>query len=240
MTDKENILRTIRRDGPAWVPHRYDWALSLLRANTIPRAMQGGVDDWGVRWTGTNSDEGSYPDGKPVLGIDEVESFQPPRTDWPAVTENMRRQVAAKANEDTLLVAYNEMVLFERAQLLLGTTGFLTAVALEPEKLEILLDKIADYGLQQTRAPDGRGSRRGSLHRRLGNADRAVHLAGGMAKAHQTAANRGASKEIPINSTCEKVRESVTGCARFSPSSLVPNSPERPARTGPFTTTPAP
>jgi uroporphyrinogen decarboxylase len=152
VTDKENILRTIRRDGPAWVPHRYGGALTLLRANTIPRALQGGLDDWGVRWIGTNSDEGSYPDGKPVLGIDEVESFQPPRTDWTAVTEDMRRQVAAKASEDTLLVAYNEMVLYERAQLLLGTSEFLMAVALAPERLEVLLDKIADYGLQQTHA----------------------------------------------------------------------------------------
>jgi uroporphyrinogen decarboxylase len=152
MTHRENLLRAIRRDNPAWIPHRYDGSLTLLRASMIPRALQGGLDDWGVRWIGTDSDEGSYPDGKPVLAIDEVETFIPPQTNWLAVTDDMRRQVAAKASEDTLLVGYNEMVLFERAQLLLGTTNFLSAVALQPEKLEILLDRIADYALRQTHA----------------------------------------------------------------------------------------
>ena len=152
MTHQENLLRTIRRDNPAWVPHRHDGALTLLRPKAVPRALQGGLDDWGVRWIGTDSEEGSYPDGKPVLELDGIETFKPPGTDWEEVRADMRRQVAAKANRDTLLVAYNEMVLYERAQLLLGTTGFLMAVAQEPEKLEILLDKIADYGCSLTRA----------------------------------------------------------------------------------------
>ena len=152
MTNRENLLRTIRCDNPRWVPHRYDGSLTLLRAKTIPRALQGGLDDWGVEWIGTDSDEGSYPDGKPILEIDDIETFEPPRTDWAAVSEDMRRQVDAKTNEDTLLIAYNEMVLYERAQLLLSTTGFLMAVALEPEKLETLLDKITDYGCSQTQA----------------------------------------------------------------------------------------
>jgi uroporphyrinogen decarboxylase len=152
MTNRENLLRTIRRDAPAWVPHRYDSSLTLLRAKTVPRALQGGLDDWGVRWIGTDSDEGSYPDGRPVLILDDINTFRPPRTDWSAVTDDMRHQVAAKSHDDTLLVAYNEMVLYERAQLLLGTSNFLVAVALEPERLELLLDKVAEYGLQQTHA----------------------------------------------------------------------------------------
>ena len=48
ITNRENILRTIRRDEPTRVPHRYDGAMTLLRAKTIPRAMQGGLDDWGL------------------------------------------------------------------------------------------------------------------------------------------------------------------------------------------------
>lgn len=152
MTNRENLLRTIRHDNPEWVPHRYGGELTLLRAKVTPRPPQGGLDDWGVRWIGTNAEEGSYPDGKPVLGIDDVASLQPPATDWQMVTEDLRRQVAAKASEDTLLIAYNEMMLYERAQLLLGTTEFLMAVALAPEKLEILLDRIVAYGQRLTEA----------------------------------------------------------------------------------------
>lgn len=145
MMQRENILRTIKRDCPDWTPHRYDGSLTLLRPRIVPRPAEGGLDDWGVRWIGTDSAEGSYPDGKPVLSIDDVESFEPPETDWQMVIEDMREQVVAKDHEDTLLIAYNEMVLYERIQLLLGTTNFLMAVALEPEKVEILLDKITDY-----------------------------------------------------------------------------------------------
>lgn len=152
MTNRENLLRTIRRDNPQWVPHRHDGALTLLKAKVVPRPPQGGLDDWGVRWIGTNSEEGSYPDGKPVLSIDDVDSLVPPATDWQMVTDDLRRQVAARSHEDTLLIAYNEMVLYERTQLLLGTTAFLMAVALSPEKLEVLLDKIADYGQRLTEA----------------------------------------------------------------------------------------
>ena len=152
MTNKDNLLRTIKKDDPAWVPHRYDGALTLLRPKVTPRPLQGGLDDWGVRWIGTDSDEGSYPDGKAILGIDEVQSLEVPNTDWQMVAEDMRRQVAAKANEDTLLIAYNEMMLYERAHLLLGTSDFLMAVALQPEKIELLLDKIAAYGRRLTQA----------------------------------------------------------------------------------------
>ena len=124
--------------------------MTLLRPKVTPRSMQSGVDDWGVRWIGTDSAEGSYPDGKPVLSIDKVDSFEPPQTDWRMVAEDLGRQVAAKGHEDTLLIAYNEMVLYERAQLLLGTMEFLMAVALKPEKLERLLDKITAYGRRLT------------------------------------------------------------------------------------------
>lgn len=152
MTNRENILRTIKRDCPCWVPHRYDGALTLLRPKVVPRPSQGGLDDWGVRWIGTDSAEGSYPDRTAVLSIDEVRSFEPPHTDWRMVTEDLRRQVAAKVHEDALIIAYNEMTLYERAALLLGTTGFLMAVALEPEKVEVLLDKITAYERLLTQA----------------------------------------------------------------------------------------
>ena len=145
MKNRENLLRTIRRDAPHRIPCRYDGSLTLLHSKVTTRPLQGGSDDWGVRWLGTDSAEGSYPDDRPVLTIDQVRSFEPPGTDWSAVTEELRRQVEAKAREDTLLIAYNEAILFERGRLLLGTTGFLIAVAEEPESVEILLDKITAY-----------------------------------------------------------------------------------------------
>lgn len=152
MNKKENLLRAIRRQSPQYVPYRYDGSLTLLRPRVNPRPPQGGVDDWGVRWLSSNTEEGSYPQGDPVLDVNEVESFEPPQTNWQMVADDMRRQVDSLRNADTLAVAYNEMVLYERVQLLLGTTNFLMAVALEPEKVELLLDKIAAYQCRLTGA----------------------------------------------------------------------------------------
>ena len=76
MNKKENLLRAIRRQSPQYVPYRYDGSLTLLRPRVNPRPPQGGVDDWGVRWLSSNTEEGSYPQGDPVLDVNEVESFE--------------------------------------------------------------------------------------------------------------------------------------------------------------------
>ena len=49
MTRKENLIRTIERNDPAWVPYRYDGSLTMLDPVVTVRAMEGGVDDWGIQ-----------------------------------------------------------------------------------------------------------------------------------------------------------------------------------------------
>ena len=152
MTARDNLLRAIRRQGPERVPYRYDGSLTLLHPPVSVRPLEGGVDDWGVRWIRTTPTEGSYIDGRPVLRPDEIEDFRAPRTDFEQVTAGLAAQVEEKRGQDTLLVAYNEMVLFDRAMALLSTEEFLVAVATCPEKVEVLLDRIGDYQRLLTRA----------------------------------------------------------------------------------------
>ncbi len=45
MTQKENIIRTTKKDNPEWVPYRYDGSLTSRKPAVIPRAMEGGLDD---------------------------------------------------------------------------------------------------------------------------------------------------------------------------------------------------
>jgi hypothetical protein len=59
MTRRENLLRTVRRQNPAWVLYRYDDSLSLLHPRVSVRPPEGGADDWGVRWIPTTSTEGT-------------------------------------------------------------------------------------------------------------------------------------------------------------------------------------
>jgi len=152
MTAKENLLRTIRRQEPEWVPYRYDGSLTLLHPPVSVRPPEGGVDDWGVRWIQTTVTEGSYIDGKPAILPSEIEGFRPPQTDWEQVTASLAAQVEERRGQDTLLIAYDEMVLFDRAQALLSTEEFLVAVASCPQKVELLLERIGAYQKLLTRA----------------------------------------------------------------------------------------
>ena len=146
MTKKENMIRTIQRNNPKWIPYRYNGALTMLRTKHISvRPDEGGSDDWGVSWIPTNDVEGSYSDGKPVININEVAEYKAPVTDWDMITIDLKKQIKEKCKEDTLVIVYNELTLFDRAQYLLGTNNFLMSTILESKKLEILLDKIIYY-----------------------------------------------------------------------------------------------
>ena len=145
MTQKENLLRTIKRDNAEWVPFRYDGSLTRLEPAIIPRAMEGGLDDWGVNWVPSGTDEGSYPEEKAVLSLADVEMFETPQTDWQNVTAELKKQITEKSQVDTLIIVRDEMVLFERIKQLLGTTECLMGLIKNPNQMHILLDKIVDY-----------------------------------------------------------------------------------------------
>ncbi len=145
MTRRENIIRAITRNGPEWIPYRYDGSLTLLKPAVTVRPVEGGRDDWGANWLRTNEREGSYPDSTPIALIDGVDELRAPVTDFTTVTGGLRKQVSGLAREDTLVLAYNELTLFERAELILGTEAFLMATALNPEATGRLLDVIAGY-----------------------------------------------------------------------------------------------
>jgi uroporphyrinogen decarboxylase len=153
MTQKENLIRTIKRDSPEWTPYRYDGALALLASDYVcVRPKEGGYDDWGVKWLYTNEEEGSYPEGRAILDICDVERLKTPDTSWDSVTANMSEKVKSLDGKDVLPVAYNELALFERVQLLLGFEGFMIALFDAREELDQLIEKIFVYNMKLTNA----------------------------------------------------------------------------------------
>jgi uroporphyrinogen decarboxylase len=152
MTHRENLIRAIQRDHPAWVPYRYDGSLTMPTPCVVAVARAGGLDDWGVNWVGTDTPEGSYPDGQPVLTIAGMEDLKLPDTDWEALTLDLQTQVAEKHQADTLVIAKSELILFERARLLLGLEAFSLALLWAPAKLHWLFDRLADYQVQLAHA----------------------------------------------------------------------------------------
>jgi uroporphyrinogen decarboxylase len=147
MTKKENLLHTIKRQNPQWVPYRYDGSLKAIRPAVSVKREEGGKDDWGVNWLPTKGSEGCYTDGMPVISIGGVNGFKAPETDWQAVADDLRKQVLAlKASDsDVLIFSYCDFSLFERAQFILGTENLLVETMLNRDKVESLLDIIASY-----------------------------------------------------------------------------------------------
>ncbi len=78
MSKRENLLRTIRGDAPAYVPYRYDGCLTILKPIITARPRAGGIDDWGVRWIASGTDEGSYPDTTAVITLEEAPKLPAP------------------------------------------------------------------------------------------------------------------------------------------------------------------
>ncbi|MCL5772184.1 MAG: hypothetical protein M1479_07915 [Actinobacteria bacterium] len=145
MTKKENLTRTIKRDNPKWVPYRYDGSLTLLHPAIIVKRIDGGLDDWWTNWLPTTENEGCYTDGKPVLDIKDVKNLKVPDTNFNTITEDLKNKVLKNTSVDTLLIGYDDFILFERAQFLLGTENFLMAIVSDTENVEILLTKITNY-----------------------------------------------------------------------------------------------
>ena len=152
ISKRENLIRTIKRSEPAFVPYRYDGSMVMLWPAVNARPRAGGLDDWGVNWLGTDAEDGSYPDDKAVITLEEIAGYATPDTNWEAVTADLRRQMAEHGDKDVLFIVRNEAALFERSKLLLGTFNFLTACAANLDQLGILLDKVVAYQVRLTEA----------------------------------------------------------------------------------------
>jgi uroporphyrinogen decarboxylase len=158
MTARENMIRTIKRDAPQWIPYRYDGTLVLLTSDFIcVRPKQGGYDDWNVKWLYTNEKEGSYPEGSPVIDIENIDGLTVPDTDWDSLSADMSEKVSRLKGKDVLPIAYNELALFERVQLLIGFEGFMIALYDTRDELDKLIEKIFAYTMKLTECLLGSG-----------------------------------------------------------------------------------
>lgn len=149
MTPKENLLRVLHRDRPAWVPNGLE-SVVTLGPPVVERPAAAGLDAFGVRWDyDPAAAGGTYPahGGHVVTDIrrwrEQVTFPDVASLDWTAV-----RARAARIDRETHLVqAFVEMGLFERTYLLLGMEEALIAFLTEPAALAELLEALADYKL---------------------------------------------------------------------------------------------
>ena len=145
MKPKENLLRTIRRDHPAWVPGGME-ALSWVVPPVTERQYQEGTEGFGDHWSyNPEAEGGTYPTvgGNSIKDLKQWRSqIQIPDVsgmDWATVdvrVENVDR-------EENLVVGFVEMGIFERCYLSLGFEEALIAYMTDTEEMAAL-DQLPD------------------------------------------------------------------------------------------------
>lgn len=147
MDARENLLRVIRHDRPAWVPREME-SVVRLHPPVVERPDATGPDAFGVQWAFVAEAEGGtypLPDGHTIrdlaawrqqLTLPDVDTLE-----WRSVAS----QAAAVDRERCLVEGFVEMGLFERSYLLLGMEEALVAYLQQPDLMAELLDALADY-----------------------------------------------------------------------------------------------
>ena len=147
MLPKENMLRAIRRDDPAWVPCGPE-ATWTIEPPILERPTDTGYDAFGVHWTfEVGAEGGTYPtSGKPMITDlshwrDQLSIPDVSAADWETIAD----AVASVDRDQYLLQGFVHMGLFERSYLLLGMEDALVNYVLEPEAMFDLLGALAEY-----------------------------------------------------------------------------------------------
>lgn len=161
MTEKDNLLRVIRRDHPAWVPYGVESEVFLV-SPIIERPLVTAKDDWGVSWalsesspeSGTAPVPGDYvitdiSHWKEQISFPDVDHY-----DWSKIVQDWDRKpidIRAINREEHLVTGALDMGIFERMSLLMGMEELMVNVVLEPELLADMADAIADYNIRVIR-----------------------------------------------------------------------------------------
>ena len=147
MDVKENLLRAIRRDHPAWVPNDLQSVITLMPP-IVERPARAGLDCFGVQWSySAEAEGGTFPThhAQPVTDLarwrEQVHFPDVDALDWQAVAT----QAAQIDRSCHLVQGFVEMGLFERSYLLLGMEEALMAYLTDTDLMCDLLAALADY-----------------------------------------------------------------------------------------------
>ena len=152
LSDRENLLRAIRRDSPQRVPYRrLDGSIAGLHRMIYrdSRALLSGTDRWGVTWAGgvaAKTEWGAeiqgYPVDHPLKDLADIDTYPFPDPDEPGILDGLLDGVDRSA---VLLAGEICFPVQDRAHLLMGIDRFCMAAIEEHYRLSLLLRRIADY-----------------------------------------------------------------------------------------------
>jgi uroporphyrinogen decarboxylase len=149
---RENLLRALTRDDPEYVPvRRLDGSIpglcSILYHDSA--APVNGPDRWGVVWAGGTParspwepEIASYPVYHPLSDLSAMAGYDFPDPHEPGLLDGLLDGVD---REQVLVCGKLFFLLLERAHTLVGMENLLVAMLEQPERVQRLLTRIADY-----------------------------------------------------------------------------------------------
>ena len=147
MIAKENLLRVIRHDNPQWVPDDMENTI-WITPPIVERPKTAGYDGFDVHWSyEAGAEGGTYAtiNGNPIKDIqcwkEQINIPDVSALDW----SDVEAQVRAIDRDESLMMGFVEMGLFERSYLLLGMEEALIAYLTAPKEMSALIGAIADY-----------------------------------------------------------------------------------------------
>lgn len=147
MDPKENLLRAIHYDSPAYVPYPGEECQVTVQFDGNFK-RENWTDSWGVGWRVTLEEYVPFPKVNPLPDMGKLDDFRFPDPGDLTSGEEMRA-VLDRPDRDRLFVTGSlTYLLFERAWALMGLESFLMAFHTHPQGMHALLQRIVNYNIQ--------------------------------------------------------------------------------------------
>jgi uroporphyrinogen decarboxylase len=145
MNTRENTLKAIRHENPAFVPV-FDgtvWEAFELGGNFEWKSF---TDQWGVVW---QAELGGYVPVDVVHPLSDLSKLD--EYPWPdpwalTWTPEDQQRFDAVDRRQKLVGGIHINFLYERLRCLMGMDNFLIALHEDPDRVQVVLDRVADYG----------------------------------------------------------------------------------------------
>ncbi len=147
MDPKENLLRAIHYDSPAYVPYPDEGIQVSVQFEGNFRLADWN-DAWGVGWRMTLKEFVPFPKVNPLPSLTRLADFKFPDPGALTIGEEMRAVLQRPDRERLFITGMLTYFLFERAWALMGMEECLMAFYTHPAEMHELLGRIADYNIK--------------------------------------------------------------------------------------------
>lgn len=155
MSEKENLLRAIRRDSPHHTPYRRMNGIITgsevvwYRGSAAPLE---GTDMWGVVWAGGipagrewEPEVQAYAVAHPLEDLTRLDDFRFPDPNAPDIMAGL---IDGVNRDESLVIGALPFLLFERAYMLTGMENLFMYMVTEPALVRELFRRIADFQIR--------------------------------------------------------------------------------------------